>query len=309
MSKYIIRRTIVAIPVLLGVTMLAFLLMHFAPGDPVLAMMTTEFDQATYDQLRHDMGLDKPLPVQYLYWLGRVLRGDLGRDLITKRPVTEWLLNTMPTTLTLALGSTLIAILVGVPLGIVAAVRRDGIFDSASRVLAVLGISMPVFWLGMLMIILFAVKLRLLPAGGTVSEYGLKAMVMPATALGLSMAALIMRMTRSSMLEVLGEDYMRTARAKGLREFAVVYRHALKNALIPVTTVIGFQLGNVLSGAVLTEIVFSLPGLGRMMVDAIGRRDYPLVQGGVLAVAVLFVFLNLLVDVIYGLVDPRIRYE
>ncbi len=309
MTKYIIRRTLVAIPVLLGVTMLAFLLMHFAPGDPVLAMMTTEFDEATYNQLRHDLGLDKPLPVQYVYWLGRVLQGDLGRDLITKRPVTDWLANTMPTTLTLALSSTLIAILVGVPLGIVAAVRRDGIFDSASRVVAVFGVSMPVFWLGMLMIMFFAVKLRLLPAGGTVAEYGFKAMVMPATALGLSMAALIMRMTRSSMLEVLGEDYMRTARAKGLREFAVVYRHALKNALIPVTTVVGFQLGNVLSGAVLTEIVFSLPGLGRMMVDAIGRRDYPLVQGGVLAVAVLFVFLNLLVDVIYGLVDPRIRYE
>lgn len=309
MTKYLIRRVLIAIPVLLGVTIVVFLLMHFAPGDPVLAMMNTDFDEATYQLVRRQLGLDQPLPVQYVLWLGRVVRGDLGRDLIAKRPVTEWILATLPTTITLAVTSMLIAIAIGVPLGIIAAVRQNGFFDGLSRILAVTGISMPVFWLGMLMIIVFAVRLRWLPAGGGLTEFGFKSMVLPSSALGLGMAALIMRMTRASMLEVLGEDYIRSARAKGLRESVVIWRHALANALIPVVTVVGFQFGYVLGGAVLTEIVFSLPGLGRMMVDAIGRRDYPLVQGGVLVSSVVFVFVNLAVDMLYGVIDPRVRYD
>ncbi len=309
MSKYLIKRILIAVPVLWGVTVVVFILMHLAPGDPIMAMMTSDFDKGTYELLRHQFGLDQPLPVQYLLWLSHILQGDLGRDMMARRPVLEWIADTIPTTLTLAVGSIIIAVVVGIPLGIVAAVRREGIFDGISRVAAVIGVSMPVFWLGMLMIILFAVQFRWFPAGGSMSEFGLKAMILPSLALGLSMAALIMRMTRSSMLDVLGEDYVRTARAKGLKEALVLQRHALGNALIPVVTVVGLQFGNVLGGAVLTEIVFSLPGLGRMMVEAIARRDYPLVEGTVLAVSVLFVFVNLMVDMLYGIIDPRIRYD
>lgn len=309
MGKYIVRRVLLALPVLIGVTLLVFTMMHFAPGDPVIVMLGPEFDQTTYDQLRQDLGLDQPLPVQYLIWLGRVVRGDLGKDFISKQPVAERMLLALPTTLVLAVGTTVVATLIGIPLGVIAAYRRDGIFDSVSRVLAVTGISMPVFWLGMLLIIFFAVQLRWFPAGGSMAEYGPKAMVLPAVALGVAHAALIMRMTRASMLEVLGQDYIRTARAKGLREFVVVQRHALSNVLIPIITVVGFQFGYMLGGAVLTETVFSLPGLGRLLIESIARRDYPLVQGCVLFIAVMFVFANLLVDVLYGVFDPRIRYD
>ncbi len=308
MTTYMIKRTVIAMPVLFGVTVIVFILMRLAPGDPVMAMMTSDFDIGTYELLRHQFGLDQPLPVQYVLWLTHILQGDLGVDMMSKRPVLEWITATIPTTLTLALGSTAIAILVGIPLGIVAAVRRESIFDGISRMVTVIAVSMPVFWLGMLMILLFAVQFRWFPAGGSINEFGVQAMILPWLALGLSMAALIMRMTRSSMLDVLGEDYVRTARAKGLHELFVLQRHALVNALIPVITVVGLQFGNVLGGAVLTEIVFSMPGMGRMMVEAIARRDYQLVQGTVLAVSVLFVFVNLMVDVLYGLVDPRIRY-
>lgn len=307
--RYVARRLVLLLPVLLGISLFVFSIIRFAPGDPVHAALGMDYDPDLAAQMRHDLGLDKPIPQQYVWWLGRVMRGDLGRSIVAGETVQDLILSRLPTTLVLAFSSMIVALLVAVPLGIISAINKDSIIDNVSRLLAMVGVSMPVFWLGILLLIVFSLKLRWFPAGGSIMEHGVKALVLPSIALGASFAALITRMVRSTMVEVLVEDYIRTARAKGLHDWAVYVRHALKNALIPVVTVIGLQFGLILGGAVLTETIFNMPGLGRLLVEAVGRRDYPLIQGIILVTSLSFVLANLMVDVIYVIVDPRIRYE
>jgi ABC-type dipeptide/oligopeptide/nickel transport system permease component len=258
-------------------------------------------------RLRHLLGLDQPLAVQYFLWLGRVLTLDFGQSLYAHAPVTQLIVERMPTTIALAFCSTVLSVVLGVSFGVLSATHQGGWIDNVSRLVSVIGVSMPVFWLGMLLIILFALVIPIFPPGGSISQYGPIALVLPTITLGAAFSAIILRLTRASMLEVLNAEYVRTARAKGLRARDVAFRHALRNALIPVVTVTGLQTGTLLSGAVLTETIFSLPGLGRLMTDAVGARDYPLVLGSVLAVASLFVLVNLVVDILYAAVDPRIR--
>ncbi len=309
MTRYVIRRLILLVPVLIGVTFLVFMITNLAPGDPVLVILGPEYNPQTAAQIRVDLGLDRPLVEQYLRWLSRAVRLDLGKDFITRVSVAEQIKTRLPTTVLLSLATMVIAILIGIPIGVLSATKPNSLLDNGGRLLAMIGVSMPVFWLGMLFIIAFAVQIRIFPPGGSIEEYGPIALVLPAIALGVSNAALIMRTTRADMLEVLSQDFVRTARAKGLAEPVVEYSHALRNALIPVITVVGLQFGNVLSGAVLTETIFSLPGLGRLLVDSVSRRDYPLIQGCVLVIALIFVFVNLLVDLLYHAIDPRIRIE
>lgn len=308
MVRYVLRRLLLLVPVVVGVTALVFFVLHLAPGDPVYVLLGQEYSEETAAELRRQLGLDQPLPVQYILWLARVVRGELGRDIITGEQVSAQLASRLPTTLLLAATSLAVALAIGVPAGIASARHRGKLIDHTSRVLAMAGVSLPVFWLGMLLIVTFSLKLQWFPPGGSVRDHGLVALVLPALTLGSTFAALITRITRTALLEVLGTDYIRTARAKGLQEWAVLYRHALRNALIPIVTVLGLQVGHLLSGAVLTETVFSLPGLGRLIVDSVLRRDYPLLQGCVLVTALVFVFVNLLVDVLYAYLDPRITY-
>jgi len=309
LPRFVVKRALLAIPVLLGVSFLVFLILHLAPGDPTVLMLGTEWTPQDAARLRAELGLDKPLLAQYVDWLGRVLHGNLGNQYTTRQPVLGAIIERLPTTLTLALGSMVVAIGLGIPIGMITAWTRRSWIDSAMRVLALIGISMPVFWLGIVLIIVFAVTLRWLPPGGGMGQYGIRAMVLPCAALGTSFAALLMRMTRSSVLETIGQDYVRTARAKGARESRVLVRHVLRNAAIPVITVVGVQLGSLLSGAVLTETIFSLPGVGRLMYTSIGSRDYPTLQGTILFVATGFVLANLLVDILYAVLDPRVAYE
>jgi ABC-type dipeptide/oligopeptide/nickel transport system permease component len=305
---FIARRLLLLVPVLLGVTILVFILIHMAPGDPITAMMgVTPRSAEEVARLRHLLGLDQPLPVQYLIWLGRVLHGDLGISLYAHVSVAALILERMPTTIALAVSSMLIAVTFGITFGVISATHQGSRIDNISRLVAVVGVSMPVFWLGMLLIIVFALVLGVLPPGGSIAEYGPIALLLPSLTLGAAFSAIILRLTRSSMLEVLHADFVRTARAKGLLPREVEFRHALRNALIPVITVTGLETGTLLSGAVLTETIFSLPGLGRLMTDAVGARDYPLVLGSVLAVSTVFVIINLIVDLLYAAVDPRIR--
>ena len=309
MLNYSIRRIVLLIPVLLGVSILVFLLIHLAPGDPVIAQLGLHPTPETVERLRASLGLNDPLPVQYLIWLNRTLHGDLGISLYAHAPVTDLIIQRFPTTLALTVFSIGLALLIGLPLGVVSATHRDTVIDNVGRVFAIIGVSIPVFWLGFLLILVLAVQVRIFPPGGSVDQYGPVALVLPSITLGASFVGVIVRFTRASMLEVLGQDYVRTARAKGLAPLAVDYRHALGNALIPLVTVIGLQVGLLLSGAVLTETVFSLPGLGLLMTNAVAARDYPLILGSVLVVAVLVVLTNLVVDLLYGLLDPRLRYD
>jgi peptide/nickel transport system permease protein len=306
------------IPVLLGISVVVFGFIHLIPGDPVLIILGDEYTEETAQQLRHVLGLDRPIHVQYFAWVGRVLRGDLGRGIFpfsgmktggSGYPVMVQIRAKLPTTVLLTVGAMVIAVTIALPLGVITAVRKDSFLDSIIRTISVLGVSMPVFWQGLLLIFLFAINLHWFPSGGSIRDMGLKVMVLPWIALGVSQAALVTRMTRSTMLEVLGEDYIRTARAKGLKEAVVYYRHALRNALVPVVTVVGLQFGRLLGGAVLTETVFNLPGLGRLLVQSVYRRDYPVIQGCVLVIAFFFVFANLLVDILYALLDPRVSLE
>jgi len=308
MWSYVVRRVLLLIPVLFGLSVLVFLLIHLAPGDPVSSQLGIHATPQTVARLRASLGLDKPLPVQYILWLNRIIHGDLGTSLYAHAPVGDLILQRFPTTLELTAASTGLALLVGIPLGVLSATHRDGLLDNVGRVFAIIGVSIPVFWLGFLLILAFAVSVPLFPPGGSVTDYGPVALVLPSITLGASFVGVVVRFTRASMLETLGQDYVRTARAKGLPEIAVNYRHALGNALIPVVTVVGLQVGLLLSGAVLTETVFSLPGLGLLMVDAVAARDYPLIMGSILVVAVLVVMVNLAVDLLYGLLDPRVRY-
>jgi len=304
--RYVLKRVVLALPVLLGVSVVVFVAIRLIPGDPAQLMAGQAATQEVVQQIRQSLGLDQPVPVQYLYFLRNVVRGDLGRSLFNGAPVVEELAQRFPRTVRLALASIAVASLIGIPAGILAATRRSTWVDTAVMLVALAGVSVPVFWLGLNLILLFSVRLQWLPSFGYETW---RHLVLPSLTLGAASTAVVARMTRSAMLEVLGQDYVRTARAKGLAERVVVSRHALRNALIPVVTVLGLQLGTLLSGAVLTETVFAWPGIGRLLVEAVLARDYPIIQGATLLIAATFVVLNVAVDVLYGLLDPRIRYE
>ena len=306
MHKFILKRLLQLIPVLLGVSLLVFAIMSFTPGDPAQLILGENAPQKAVESLREEMGLNDPFVLRYVRYVGNATVGDLGRSYSSGRDVFQEIFSRFPNTLILATLGTLIAILIGIPVGILSATRQYSFIDSGSMLLALIGVSMPNFWLGLMMILVFSVNLGWLPSGGYADWSSL---ILPAITLGTGSAAIITRMTRSSMLEVIRQDYIRTARAKGVAENVVIHRHALKNALIPVITVIGLQFGNLIGGAVLTETVFSWPGVGRMMVDAIRQKDTPMVMGAVVFLAAAFTLVNLFVDVLYGYVDPRIKSQ
>jgi peptide/nickel transport system permease protein len=311
-AQVVARRLLATIPVLLLVTAGVFTLLHLTPGDPIDAMMAESVDATAKETLRRELGLDRPIAVQYVAWMGRVLHGDLGRSIRDGEPVIENVGRRIRPSLQLTLLAMAISLAIALPVGIVSAVRRNRPIDRAGTTFALFGICMPNFLLALLLIFLFGVTLRWLPISGYTDPLeeplqGLRSLALPAVTLGLALAAVVTRTLRSSMLEALAEDYVRTARAKGLSEGRVVRGHVLKNALIPVVTVLGLQLGTLIGGAVITEYVFALPGVGRLVVDAVFARDYPLVQGVVLLIAVGFIVSNLLVDLLYGVIDPRLR--
>ena len=307
MVTYVVRRLLVAIPTLLGVATIVFSLLRLLPGDPAVIIAGPTATPETIEHIREQLGLKLPLWQQYLGFLGRLARGDLGISTRTGAPVINEIATRAPFTAELAIASLLIAIAVGVTAGVLAATRRNSAADLGISGSAVFGVSMPTYWLGLMLIILFAVHLRVLPAAG--ADQGLASLVLPAITLALFSMGLVARQTRSAMLEVLGQDFVRTARAKGAPRSAVLVRHALRNALLPIVTTIGLQFGFLLGGAVLTESVFAWPGVGRLLVDSIGSRDYPVVQGIVLLLSLVFIVINLLTDLVYALVDPRIRYS
>ncbi len=335
MLRFFVTRLGLILPTFLGVTLLTFALIRLAPGDPIeLLVGERGINPARHAQLRADLGLDQPLLVQYGIYITDVLSGDLGRSIVTKTPVLDEFLTLFPATVELSLCAILFAILVGLPLGILAAVRRGTVFDYATMGVSLAGYSMPIFWWALLLILLFSVNLGLTPVSGRLSvmffvepvtgfmlidtllsgqpgafRSAVVHLILPAIALGTIPLAVIARMTRSSMLEVLGEDYIRTARAKGLAPWRVIGLHALRNALIPVITVIGLAVGVLFAGAILTETIFSWPGVGKWLVESVRRRDYPVLQGGVLLVASVVMAVNLIVDVLYGLINPRIRHQ
>jgi ABC-type dipeptide/oligopeptide/nickel transport system permease component len=304
-TAFIIRRLMLAIPTLFGVLIVAFLLLYVAPGDPVMAMVGERADEQTIARLRQELRLDDPLPVQFGHYVAGIARGDLGRSYITNRPIRNDIIERFPKTLQLAGSAMLLATICGVTLGIFSARNPGGLIDRVGLGIAYLGISFPVYWVGLLLILLFAVTLHWLPPSGF---GGLRYLALPALALGMRSIAFLARMTRSSMLDSLGADYVRTARAKGLSERLVVGRHALRNALIPIITVLGLDFGAYLTGSILTETVFSWPGLGRYVVNAIARRDLPAIQGSVLFLSVVFVLVNLITDLAYAKADPRVTY-
>ncbi|MDR7418439.1 MAG: ABC transporter permease [Armatimonadota bacterium] len=316
MGAYLVRRLILTVPTVLGVLVAVFLLIRLVPGDVVTQLIGLEaqISPRRVEELRRLFGLDRPLAVQFGDYVGRVARGDLGRSLRTGRPVAPELGRRFPVTIQLAVMGLLIAVAIGIPVGILAALARGKVADYAATIFVLLGLSVPSFWLAVLLILLFALRLGWLPPTGYIAPgeslaANLRHMILPALSLGLILAAASARIVRSSLLEVLGRHYIRTARAKGLWERAVVLRHALRNALIPVVTVIGLQFGTLLGGTVIIEQIFSLPGIGRYALEGINLRDYPVVQGAVLAIALAFTLVNLAVDLCYGFLDPRIRYS
>jgi peptide/nickel transport system permease protein len=312
--RVVLRRLALSIPIMLLVSIMVFSLIHLIPGDPVTVMLGQEATPEVKQALRHELGLDQPLVIQYFVWLGRVVRGDLGHSLVDRTSVLDQIRLRLPATIELAIGAFLIALLIAIPAGVLSAIRRGSAVDHASTVLALGGLSLPSFWLAMLLIIVFAVKLQWLPASGYVPFFenpraNLTSMILPMFATGIRESAFLMRMLRSSMLEVLHADYVRTARAKGLRERVVVLRHALRNGLVPVVTSSGLVIAGLLGGLVITESIFSIPGFGRLIVDAIFQRDFITVQGAILVSAVLVVLVNLVVDLLLVLIDPRIKQE
>jgi len=305
-TGFIVRRLLLAIPTLFGVLVVAFLLLYIAPGDPVQAMVGERADPETIARLRAQLRLDDPLPSRFGHYAASVVRGDLGNSYITNRPITRDIRERFPKTLQLAGAAMLLATLVGITLGVLSARRPGGWVDRLSLGIAYLGISFPVYWVGLLLILLFAVTLRVLPPSG----YGsLRFLALPALTLGMRSIAFLARMTRSAMLDSLGSDFVRTARAKGLSEWAVTVRHALRNAMIPVITVLGLDFGAYLTGSILTETVFSWPGIGRYVVNAIARRDLPAIQGTILFLSAVFVVVNLVTDLAYAKADPRVSYS
>jgi len=309
---YLIRRVLGTIPTMLLVTLAIFLILRLTPGGPAVAMLGEEASPQSVAALQHQLGLDRPLYVQYLDWLRGALHGDLGRSAFGNQPVSQLIVQRIVPTAELGFLSMLIALVVGTTAGILAAVHRNSLIDTATSVVAILGVSTPSFWLAILLVLLFAIKLPWLPALGYVSPgqnlgQNLRDMLLPSLTLGSILAAVVARMTRASMLDALHQDFVRTARAKGLPDWRVTLRHALRNALIPIVTVVGLQLGGVLSGAVIVESIFSLPGNGQLLVTAIFSRDFPVVQGVVVVIALLFIAVNLAVDLLYAVLDPRIR--
>ena len=298
------RRLLLLVPTVLGVLTLVFLLVHMIPGDPVEVMLGETATRADLNRLRADLGLDRPLGEQYARFLGGLARGDLGRSFFYRKPVLTVIGAALPATTLLAAAALMVALLIALPVGVLAAVHRDRPADRLALVGSLVGVSMPNFWLGPLLIILFSFHLGWLPVSG---REGGASLVLPALTLGTSLAGILVRMTRASMLDVLGEDYLRTARAKGVAERAVIARHALRNALLPVVTIVGLQFGALLSGAVITENVFAWPGIGTLLIQAITARDYPLVQGCVLVISLCYVAVNFLTDALYSIIDPRVR--
>lgn len=334
MINYIIKRLLALIPILIGVAVIVFLIVHLIPGDPAQTMLGERASDEALAKLREDMGLNDPLPVQFWRYVKNLLRGDLGRSIMSNNPVSSELAQRFPATLELSFFAMVFAVFVGVPAGIFASVKQNSWFDNLSMLVALIGVSMPIFWLGLMFIWLFAVELGWFPPSSRIGvgldfapitnlyvidsilQLNFTALkdivhhlVLPAVALGTIPMAIIARMTRSSMLEVLRKDFIRTAYAKGLKRKIVIFKHALKNAMVPIITVVGLQFGVLLGGAVMTETIFSWPGLGKYLVDAIYARDFPIVQGGILFFAGVFVLVNLIVDLSYALVDPRIQYE
>jgi peptide/nickel transport system permease protein len=304
MRGFFLRRLAILIPTVLGAVTLVFFFLHMIPGDPVEVMLGETAQQADKEQLREELGLNLPLYIQYGRFISGVFKGDLGDSFFYRRPVTQVIAERTPATVELALAAFLVAGLIAIPLGIVAALREGTTVDNASVLFSLLGVSMPNFWLGPLLIILFSITLGWFPVSG---RAGMGSLVLPAITLGTALAAILSRMTRASLLERLSEDYLTVARAKGLPEWKVILKHALRNALIPVITVMGLQFGALLSGAIITENVFSWPGIGTLLLNAIEARDYPLVQGCILFITLSYVLVNLMTDLIYGWVDPRIR--
>jgi len=305
MRRYLIRRLLSAVVVLFAVAVVSFLMLHLIPGDPARSVAGLNADDAEVEAIRTQLGLDRPLPIQFATFLGNAVQGDLGRSIKSRKPVAMELADRLPATVHLALAAALISTVLGILTGVLSAVRRQSLLDVCSTVLAIGGVSLPIYWLGLVLILVFSVQFQWFPTTG---YEGPRHLVLPAVTLGYYSTAVISRMTRSSMLEVLSMDYIRTARAKGLAERAVIQRHALKNAMIPTVTVVGLQLGALLSGAVITETVFAWPGIGKYAVDATLGRDYPVVQAVVLLMAVIFTTVNLAVDLLYAHLDPRIRY-
>jgi len=316
MKRYLARRLLLLVPVLAGVSVIIFMVLHLSPGDPVEIMLGSQATQEDRTRLRADLGLDQPLHVQYARWLGHLARGDLGRSLWMKRPVLGEVVLRFQATVILTATALVLSTTAGIALGVASATRPNSLLDRVSAMASLFGASMPSFWLGIVLMVVFALRLGWLPASGMYAPYGggdlrdlLAHLLLPAVTLAAASVTIIARLTRAAMLETLGQDYIRTARAKGVRERAVVLRHGLQNALIPIVTVIGVQAGYLLGGAVLTETVFAWPGVGTLMVQGILARDFPLVQGCVLVVALSFVLINLAVDLLYAWFDPRIRYE
>ena len=306
MLRFLARRLLLTLPVLLGVATLVFSLIHLIPGDPAQAMLGDTASPEEIAQLRERLGLDRPLPEQYTSFLAGLVRGDLGMSLRTSQPVTTMIVERMPATFELAAAAMVFAVAVAMPLGIAAAVWRGTPVDHSAMTMALLGISIPNFWLGPLLAIVFAVELGWLPVSGRGTWAHL---VLPAISLGAALAAILARMTRATLLEELREQYVLAARARGTSRFRAVVRHAFRNSLVPVVTLIGLQFGAVLTGAVITETIFAWPGIGRLLIQSISFRDYPLVQGCILLIAITYVGVNLLTDLVYGVLDPRIRYE
>lgn len=307
MIRYVLRRILFLIPVLIGVAFCVFTLLYLTPGDPAKMVLGDMATESAIQEFRIKEGLDKPFLVQFGNYLWKaVTQGDIGRSYVTKRPVLNEILSAFPATLKLSAFAIVIAILIGMPCGILSAIKQYSFFDTITMIFAMVGLSMPVFWLGLLLILYFSVYLRWLPSSGFDT---FQAMILPSLALSAQSISMITRMTRSSMLEVVRADYIRTARSKGQKESVVIWVHALYNALIPVVTLCGLQFGELLSGAILTESIFAVPGVGRLMVDSIKARDYPMVQGGVLFVAIAFSVVNLLVDLLYAYIDPRIKAQ
>lgn len=306
MGSYFIKRIFQTIPVILGVITLTFILMYIVPGDPVMSMVGERYDEATIQKLREELHLDDPIWIQYFRFLGNLLHGDLGRSFVTFNPVLDDLLARFPFTLTLALSAMIVSIFIGLFVGILSSLKPNSLLDRGTMMFALAGISAPVFWVGLLLILYVSVYLKWLPPTG---YGGIEYLILPAITLGTRSAAFLARMTRATMLDVLQQDFIRTARAKGLPEWKVILKHAFPNTLIPVITIIGVDFGSYLSGAVLTESIFGWPGIGRFALDAILKRDFPVIQGTVLFTALMFISANLIVDLLYGVVDPRIRFE
>ena len=335
MLRFVLGRVLVLIPTFIGVSIIAFAFIRLLPGDPVMLMSGERvMDPARYEKIMHDLGYDRPMPVQYLDYLGGLLTGDFGTSIVTRRPVLQDFFTLFPATLELSLCAIIFAVVLGVPAGVLAAVKRGSFYDQSIMSVALVGYSMPIFWWGILLIILFSGMLHWTPVSGRVSlmfffpsvtgfmlidslisgqsgafRSALSHLILPTIVLGTIPLAVIARQTRSAMLEVLGEDYVRTARAKGLSPSRVVGLHALRNALIPVITTIGLQVGVLMAGAILTESIFSWPGIGKWMIDSVSKRDYPVIQGGLLIIAAIIMLVNLCVDLLYGLINPRIRHN